>query len=857
MISRMKTLFSILVIITILLGSGLPIGAEPAAAADDDPKITIESFKPPIKGNPKLDSQLNRLVSANATMAPTLLEKSGDVSAEMARVVIECLPGKVDAVEMAVGANATIETSYENMLQATVPMAWLTTLAALSDVRLVRLPQHPVINTVTSEGVGLINADDWQAAGYNGAGVKIGILDGGFANYALRQSQGEVPAAVDASWSSSIGQGSSTHGTACTEIIYDVAPGAQFYLASFASEVEFGDAVTWMITQGVKVISCSMAWPGYGPGDGSGIICNIVANARSANILWSQSAGNYAQMHWQGNFIDTVNPSFGWHEFVPGGDETNTLSVSNGQIITARLNWDDTWGASANDYDLYLLDNSLSVIWGSENVQDGNDNPFEFFSYAATYTGVYHIAVKKYDATRAVNFHLFSTNHNLEYQTTSSSLSVPADSANAMTIGAVPWNNPTTIEVFSSQGPTKDGRIKPDLTAPDGVSNATLNPFYGTSASAPHAAAAAALVKQRYPAYTPDQIQAFLEGRAVPLGAAGKDNIYGSGRLDMGAVPALTAPTATTNAATVVTPSSAVLNGSLTLGDYSSANISFMWGTTSDTLSETPFQLKNQPGVFSADLTGLLPSTTYYFKAKAASGSVTVYGSTANFTTLKELTSIAITPFNPTIAKGRGQQFSATGTFTDSSTANITTSATWTSSNTAVCTIGLHTGLAQSLAEGSANITSVSGSISSVTLITVGPKALDSLVITPDNPSIALGRNQLSLFISNGARCKMQPHPLVAEIRKIILGFISAFYKRVFPEFIAIVYLDIPAAGIIDDEIRHRRPLFIIEELPVILRSNDFFPLPRRESLHRFIPVRNEMLFIDYKIRYCGTVDDL
>jgi hypothetical protein len=110
-----------------------------------------------------------------------------------------------------------------------------------------------------------------------------------------------------------------------------------------------------------------------------------------------------------------------------------------------------------------------------------------------------------------------------------------------MAAGAVNYATPTTLESFSSRGPTNDGRIKPDIVAPDGVSTrsyASYSPptFSGTSAAAPHAAGAAALVKQRYPTYTPAQIQAVIEGGAAELGTTGKDNLYGSGRLNLGSV---------------------------------------------------------------------------------------------------------------------------------------------------------------------------------------------------------------------------------------------------------------------------------------------------------------------------------
>jgi hypothetical protein len=85
------------------------------------------------------------------------------------------------------------------------------------------------------------------------------------------------------------------------------------------------------------------------------------------------------------------------------------------------------------------------------------------------------------------------------------------------------------------------------LVAPDGVSGATYGPsgYYGTSAASPHVAGAAALVKQAFPSYTPAQIKGFLEGRTVALGAPGKDNTYGSGRLDLGPPPSTPTPTPT------------------------------------------------------------------------------------------------------------------------------------------------------------------------------------------------------------------------------------------------------------------------------------------------------------------------
>ena len=122
---------------------------------------------------------------------------------------------------------------------------------------------------------------------------------------------------------------------------------------------------------------------------------------------------------------------------------------------------------------------------------------------------------------------------------TAGSVLQPADNPNALTVGAVSWNSPNAIEPFSSVGPTTDGRIKPHIAGPDGVSTVTYGPsaFYGASAASPHLAGAAALVKQQLPCYTPAQLKASIETDAVDLGPAGKDNTFGSGRLSLGALP--------------------------------------------------------------------------------------------------------------------------------------------------------------------------------------------------------------------------------------------------------------------------------------------------------------------------------
>jgi subtilisin family serine protease len=90
------------------------------------------------------------------------------------------------------------------------------------------------------------------------------------------------------------------------------------------------------------------------------------------------------------------------------------------------------------------------------------------------------------------------------------------------------------LHYYSAWGPTHDGRVKPDLTAPSGVSTSTYGQrgFWGTSASAPHVAGACGLIKGNSP-YSMSQVRKILEKRAIDLGEPGKDNKSGYGRLNL------------------------------------------------------------------------------------------------------------------------------------------------------------------------------------------------------------------------------------------------------------------------------------------------------------------------------------
>ncbi len=121
-------------------------------------------------------------------------------------------------------------------------------------------------------------------------------------------------------------------------------------------------------------------------------------------------------------------------------------------------------------------------------------------------------------------------------------------------------------------------------------------------------------------------------------------------------------------------------------------------------------------------------------------------GASVNLTvsTGPALLSIAVTPLDPSVAIGGTEQFTATGTYGDNSTANLTTQVQWSSGNTSVATIvsGQNGGLATAVASGNYTITATLGTVSGSTNLNVAPVTLVSIAVTPASPSIANGQTE-------------------------------------------------------------------------------------------------------------------
>jgi hypothetical protein len=347
-------------------------------------------------------------------------------------------------------------------------------------------------------------------------------------------SSGDSPADTIFKDYTGTGPDGGNHGTNVAEIVHDMAPGAQLYLAKIDTELELQQAVDDMIAAGVKVINHSVAWFGAAFYDGTGPLCDITNSAGNAGILWVNAAGNYRTAHYLGVFTDADGDLR--HEFSPG-QNFNTISLGSGKSVTLILNWHDCTSTST-DYDLYLYNGNPAtggtIVASSTGNQHPGFDPYEAIVYSSTPGGTYYIVVeKKSSSTANLPLTLFSLGPSLGVKTTASSLAQPADCASVLAVAAT--NLTDSPEDFSSEGPTTDRRDKPEISAPDRVATSLRSSFSGTSAASPHAAGAAALVLAAHPGFSVTQVRNELTATAKDVLPTGFDFRTGYGRISLDA----------------------------------------------------------------------------------------------------------------------------------------------------------------------------------------------------------------------------------------------------------------------------------------------------------------------------------
>ncbi len=511
-----------------------------ARGSPASPPLEAEALNPSTVPE-RMTAQLGRVAlearSSGVQAAVSLAHDLGlTVEEDRVQVTVEGDPG-LDESRLA-EAGAAVRSRYEGLFLCAVPVASLADVAAVEGVAWVRPPHRP-IPCITSQGVALTGAAEWHAHGFTGAATKVAVIDVGFQGLSQAIAAGEIPSDVVTIDFTGYGMESlSRHGTAVAEIVHDMAPDASLVLINTYSEVDLGNAKDYCVSAGVRVINHSVGYANTGGHDGTGVVCAIADDAAQHGIFWSNAAGNHAFNHYHATFTDADGDSL--HEFQgnPQVEHNSLGTLSPGQTLWIYLSW-RSWPTTAEDYDLHLCrreGGAWTVVASSVTRQTGSQPPTEEIGHSVSVPGEYGVAVRAYRTTRPNELTLLSAFHPLQFFTPQGSLLQPADAVGAFAAGALAKENWTTgpQEPSSSQGPTYDGRVKPEIVGPVRVATwAGGSGFAGTSAASPHVAGAAALIVGAFPDWSLQQVGDCLASHAIDMGPPGRDTVYGWGRLDL------------------------------------------------------------------------------------------------------------------------------------------------------------------------------------------------------------------------------------------------------------------------------------------------------------------------------------
>ena len=464
-------------------------------------------------------------------------------------------------------------------IRALVPVDLAEILAARPEVRFIRPADQAMTQTgpLNSQGDVTHRAAEARGTfGVNGAGIKVGVLSDSVDHLANSQANGELPTVhvLPGQAGQAIGEG-----TAMLEIVHDLAPGAELYFATaIGGTASFAQNIRDLYAAGCRIIVDDIIYFSESPFQASPI-AQAVAEVTAGGALYFWSAGNSGNKNdntsgtWEGDFVDGGTATIGrggrLHDF-GNGTTFNTVTPGGG-FQRVDLYWSDPLEASANDYDVYVLGANGAVVRSSTNVQDGDDDPYEFIF---TLNVGERIVIVKFSGEDRY-LHLSTVRGRLAINTSGSVRGHAAiTSENFMSVAAT-WvrlpalpfvgGSANPVETFSSDGPRRmffhpDGQAAtpgnfsssgglllqaPSITAADGVSTSVpfFSSFFGTSAAAPHAAAIAALIWSYNSTLSPAQIRAALVDTALDTEDPGTDRDSGAGIITaLGALEAAEPP---------------------------------------------------------------------------------------------------------------------------------------------------------------------------------------------------------------------------------------------------------------------------------------------------------------------------
>lgn len=489
------------------------------------------------------------------------------------------------------------------------------------DLAPAELPTMPDVYSmyapITAAAIGLVNpvgtggdrgmlANLARAAfSVTGAGVKIGILSDTFnlrGGYANDQSTGALQSGFKVLQEGPAGGGD--EGRAMAQLIHQIAPGAQLmFYSAFRSEADFANGIKALATAGATVIVDDVTYLDEPFFQDGGIVQAAVASVVAKGVSYFTSASNQGTNFYEHSFAAVAAPlpgltgSYKAMNFATAGaaQTMQSLTIAKGSTATLDLQWDQpfksigTGHASANSLGLVLYDTSGRIVASALTNRTGGD-PVQILRFSNTTAATsFRLAIITNGGStppglfKYIAYGSGTTINDANAGKGSGTVIGHENMAGANSVGAIAAANTPAlggkgaIEAFSSVGPgtilfdAKGNRLaaatsghKVDFVAPDGIVTSVFNPFYGTSAAAPDAAAVAALMLQANPALTPAQVTAMLAQSAIkvtgPAGGIGAGLIQATSAVQQ-AIAAKTSSITTVTAGLAPPPMAAAFLG--------------------------------------------------------------------------------------------------------------------------------------------------------------------------------------------------------------------------------------------------------------------------------------------------------
>jgi hypothetical protein len=518
---------------------------------------------------------------------------------------------------------------------------------------------------------------------------------------------------------------SEDEGRAMLQTVHDLAPGARLSFATaLISETNFANNITNLRTAGANVIADDITYFDE-PYFQDGLVDASVRAAVAAGVPYYSSAAN-------NNFIQGGVDRASWEApsfrpdtcplSIPGFEDScmnfgtpavpaneQPFRLASGGQLQLDFQWAQPWFGVSTDYDIFLLNDAGTVIASSDAINPGafgTQKPFEIFSYVNNTGAAQTVWLVIGNATGASGPRMKWTMTQPEgngvvavvNSVSPGDLTGPAifghnGTGAGMSVGAVPFDDSASIEDFSSRGPVTHyfGPVngtapaaplsaaqvlaKPDIAATDGGATTFFAQlqggiwrFFGTSESAPQAAAVAALEKEAAATASAEQLMNVQKATATHLAAFGP-TAQGAGLVNaLAAVNAIktvgSAPTVVTGGASGVTTSAAQVAGTINPQAFT-ASYRFQFGTTTAYGAVTPTVAAGSgltTVAAAAALAGLTPGTVYHYRLVALDrGAVVATGADRMFTTVRPTVPPPVARFS--VAGARRQRVSGRTVF--------------------------------------------------------------------------------------------------------------------------------------------------------------------------------------------------